>query len=194
MQRKKSIKPKSESLLTGSLIAVFIIATPYLFYLYEGFPDIPVWETDVLGIHLKYTSGFYKSVNVTGWILFGKFIPLILLLIWFFTCRHWWYHALLIPICMYVFQIYMTLNDDNRFTDSSEFIVLAPLILVMLVFMYTIRTKIFDRIHNIDLTELDRVSLNGQIKKKSLNTQSFLLDDSTDEEDEEEDEEPLFMG
>lgn len=187
MQQKKLKKRQSKSLLTGSLIAAFIAASPYFFYLYEGFPAVKVWETSFFGIDLKYDSQFYENVNVVGWILFGKIIPLFFLLIWFLTCKHWWYHSILVPICMYFFQILGTFNDDLSFIDSNEIFYLAPLVLLALIFLYTVRMKIFDRIHNIDLTELERVSIKGEIKDEDGLTSQYASDD-------EDDDEPLFMG
>jgi len=187
MQRKKLTQERSKSLLTGSLIAAFIAATPYFFYLYEGFPDIKVWETSFFGFQFRYESNFYESVNVMGWMLFSKLIPLLLLLIWFFTCKNWWYHALLIPICMYLLQIYGLFEDDILYKDSIEIYYLAPLVLIALIFLYTIRMKIFDRIHNIDLSELERVSLKGDIK----NEESLKEEYPNGQDD---DDEPLFMG
>ena len=190
MQPKKLTQPRSKSLLTGSIIAAFIAATPYFFYLYEGFPDIKIWETSFFGLEIRYESGYYESINVVGWMLFSKLIPLLLLLIWFFTCKHWWYHSLLIPICMYLFQIYSLFNEDTFYKDSVEIYYLAPLILVAFIFLYTIRMKIFDRIHGIDLSELDRVTLKGDIKKEEL----LNMNKSEKLESDDDDNEPLFMG
>lgn len=188
MQQRKLTRLRSKSLLTGSLIAAFIAATPYLFYLYEGFPDIKVWETSFFGFQFRYESNYYESVNVVGWMLFSKLIPLLLLVIWFFTCKNWWYHALLIPICMYLLQIYGLFQDDIYFKDSVEIYYLAPLVLIALIFLYTIRMKIFDRIHNIDLSELQRVSIKGEIQDEDLEHQY------ASKSEDEDDDEPLFMG
>ncbi len=197
MQRNKLTKQRSKSLLAGSLIAVFMVASPYLFYLYEGFPDVKVWETSFFGIDITYTSNYYESINVLMWIVFSKLIPLLFLLIWFFTCKHWWYHAILVPITMFLFQIYTTFADDQRYGDSREIYILAPLILVAFVFLYTIRTRIFDRIHNIDLSELDRVSLKGDIKHNDSNYSNVISlnhEEKDEDLDDEDDNEPLFMG
>lgn len=183
MQKRKLTRERSKSLVWGSMIAAFIVASPYLFYLYEGVPDIAVWNFSFLGIDFKYDSQFYQSANVAAWILFGKIFPLLFLLIWFFTCKHWWYHALLIPICMYIIQIYVTLQEDILYFDATvDIYYLAPIILLAFIFLYTIRTKIFDKIHNIDLSELKRVGIKGELNK----------DDVENEED--EDDEPIFMG
>ena len=188
MQQKKLTRLRSKSLLTGSLIAAFIVASPYFFYLYEGVPDVKVWNFSVLGFDVSYSSEFYESANVAAWIIFGKLFPLIFLLVWFFTCKHWWYHAILIPILMYAIQIYGTLADDLKYKDNTfDIYYMAPVILVALIFIYTIRMKIFDRIHNIDLTELERVSIKGEIKDEDGLTSQYASDD-------EDDDEPLFMG
>ena len=175
---------KKKSLITGTIIASFIIACPFLFYLYEGFPDSATWESP-FG---TYTSYYWENVNILAWVLFGKFIPFCLLLIWFFTCKHWWYHVILVPLCMYAFQIYTTLNSDITSTDTVEIYVLAPVIFIMAIFSYTIRTKVFDKIHGIDLRELSRVNWKGELqtKKKKKETES--------QEDEDEDEEPMYMS
>ena len=134
----------------------------------------------------------------------GKIVPLILFLIWFFTCKHWWYHAILVPICMYVIQIYLPFQEDTmRTQDITEIYLLAPIILLAFVFIYVIRTKIFDKIHNIDLAELQRGSLKGDIKENkkdpysNYSPSSFVMEDEEvyhDEDDEDEDDEPLYMG
>ncbi|MEH6656469.1 hypothetical protein [Leeuwenhoekiella marinoflava] len=188
MHLKKSKKAGSLSLLTGSLIAAFIAASPYFFYLYEGFPKSKIWETSFFGLTLRYESINFVGVDVVAWIVFSKAIPMLLFLIWFLTCKHWWYHAILVPICMYFFQIVSTFNDDLAFTDSLDIYYMAPIILVALIFLYTIRMKIFDRIHNIDLSELERVSIKGDIKDEQVNSKYSSNDDDDD------DDEPLYMG
>ena len=115
-QLLKSKRKKVESqhkdrknLIVGSFIATFIAITPYLYYLYESVPDEQVWDTYLF----LYDAGSWESAKYAMWILTGKIIPLFLFLIWFFTCRHWWYHALLVPIAMYIYQIIGFFNIDT---------------------------------------------------------------------------------
>jgi len=154
------IKQKSGFLLLGSVIAFSIAFSPYLFYLYEIFPDGPVWENSFF----IYESKYFESVNVAMWTYFGKITPLFLLMIWFFTCKHWWYHAILIPIAMYAFQIVVTFYDDvymesTKFMDTDGLIYLAPFFLIILVIVYLVRIQIFDRIYGIDLSELNETDV-----------------------------------
>jgi hypothetical protein len=178
-------RTKNRVLISGTLIALSLIITPYLFTLYDLFPDDIIWES-AFG---TYTSTYYESVNVAAWTLFGKLIPLYLLLLWFFTCKHWWYHAIIVPICLYTWQIYGILNDDIVFPDVNDIYVLAPLILIMSIFSYTIRTKVFDKIHGIDLGELSRVNWKGELQTNSKKNKYSSIDDEKDDDDE-----PLYMS
>ena len=156
---KQSIGLQSGYLLTGSIIAFLIAFSPYIFYLYEIFPDGPVWENSFF----TYESKYYQSVLVAAWTYLGKIVPFMLLLIWFFTCKHWWYHAILIPISMYTYQILSTVYEDFyqevNPMDTDQLIYLAPFFLIILVIVYLVRTQIFDRIYGIDLSELNETDV-----------------------------------
>ncbi|MFD1613840.1 hypothetical protein [Gelatiniphilus marinus] len=151
---ESKFRPKDKSsLVIGSIVATLIAMTPYLFYLYESVPDVPVWDTFLF----TYNSGYFESAAMAMWTLTGKFIPLFLLFIWFFTCRHWWYHALLVPISMYTYQIFSILNDDLMFFDKNQLMYLIPIMAVIVPSIYLIRARIFNRINeaNKSLEELE---------------------------------------
>ena len=160
-KNRQSTEGSSGFLLLGSLIAISIAFSPYLFYLDEIFPDGPVWENSFF----TYESKYYESVLAAAWTYLGKITPLFLLLIWFFTCKHWWYHSILIPISMYAYQIVVTVYqdvylDDAFFFDINGLIYLAPFFIIILIVLYTVRTQIFDRIYGIDLSELNETDVN----------------------------------
>lgn len=196
MQNKQSTKQelkhqltdKRKNLSIGTIIALCIVLSPILSYVYQGFPDVKTWESFLFGtIH----SNYYESIHILVWVVFSKVVPFILLLIWFFTCKHWWYHSILVPIAMYVFQIYNTINDDLQFADSDEFYIIIPIIALVAAITYTIRTKIFDRLYGVNLDqELKRVRWNGKIVTIPADSPLDLqqIDDESDEiiEDEEE--------
>ncbi|HMR16670.1 MAG: hypothetical protein KDC97_01675 [Confluentibacter sp.] len=140
-------------MIIGSVIATIIATTPYLFYLYESVPNSPIWDTFLF----TYQSEFYQSAQVSMWVLTSKLIPLLLLIIWFFTCRHWWFHALLVPIAMYVYQIFITLNDDLINIDSNQLMYLIPIMAIIVPSIYLVRAQIFNKINdaNKSLEELE---------------------------------------
>jgi hypothetical protein len=150
-KQQKSRNQKSEfqsldkkSLIIGSIVATIIAATPYLFFLYESVPQTKVWNTFLF----TYESNAYEDVYVVAWTLTGKIIPLLLLFIWFFTCRHWWYHALLVPIVMYAYQIFNLLKVDTTNVDESQLIYLIPLMAIIVPSIYLIRAQLFNRIND----------------------------------------------
>ncbi len=142
-----------KGLIIGSIVATLIATTPYLFYLYESVPDTNIWDTFLF----SYESKFYESVFVLAWTIAGKIIPLFLLLIWFFTCKHWWYHTILVPIAMYSYQIFVTFKQDSSNVDSDQLIYLIPIMAFIIPSIYLIRAQIFNKINtaNKSLEELE---------------------------------------
>jgi hypothetical protein len=88
--------------------------------------------------------------------MMGKFVPLLLLFIWFFTCKHWWYHALLIPIGMFAFQLFNVINDDASFVDEVEIWWLLPIMLIVIPLVYLIRAKLFAKVRGNDLVSFEQ--------------------------------------
>ena len=147
----KSTKQTSSSLVRGSVIALLIAVTPYIFYSYESFPAEKVWETFMF----TYEANWYQKVNVSVWTMMGKFVPLLLLFIWFFTCKHWWYHVILIPMGMFAFQLFNVINDDASFVDEVEIWWLLPIMLIVIPLVYLIRAKLFAKIRGTDLRSFE---------------------------------------
>jgi len=139
---------RRRSLLLGSIIILFIISTPYLLYLYRVIPsELDSYET-FLGI---LQSGYYHDVQAYIYTFFGKFVPFLLLMIWFVTNKHWWVHALIIPISVYLFQLIAVINDSEDFVDEVEFIYTVPINVIIIVILYFLRTKMSVYIQAVDL-------------------------------------------
>lgn len=143
----------------GSTVAVILAITPYFFYTYEVVPDGKVWDNFLF----SYESNHYQRAVLSAWTIFGKFIPFYLLTIWFLTCKHWWYHCILIPMAMYGYQLIQAINDDIKFMDKGEELAwIVPVVVASLSFTYLARIKVFDRVHGIDISEIE-----NSIKKPS---------------------------
>lgn len=134
-----------KNLLVGSIIGTYVAITPFLFYLYENVPQTQVWETFLF----TYDSKGWGDANLSMWILTGKLIPCILLLIWFSTCRHWWYHALIVPVVMYIYQIINLLYSDSKL-DELEWIYMVPIMAIIVPSIYLIRARMFNKINDAD--------------------------------------------
>ncbi len=161
----KSRKAKSSYLVTGSLIALLIAATPYIFYSYTSFPQTKSWETFLFTYH----ANWYQEVYVSVWTMMGKFVPLLLLGIWFITCKHWWYHVILIPIGMFAFQLFNVINDDAGIVDEVEIWWLFPIMLIIVPLVYLIRAQLKNNLTDKDMKSFEeelgqKKSFWGQIK------------------------------
>jgi glucan phosphoethanolaminetransferase (alkaline phosphatase superfamily) len=151
-EQSKSLQTdRKTNLILGSIVATLIAITPYIFYSYESVPDEKVWDTFLF----TYNSGFYENANTAIWVMMGKIVPIFLLFIWFFTCRHWWYHVLLIPIAMYVYQLFSIINDDGKFVDEYQIMFLIPIMAVIVPSIYLIRAKMFNKLTSKNMQELE---------------------------------------
>lgn len=156
-------KESNKTVIIGSLIATIIASTPFLFYLYEYVPDTESWET----WFFTYRSGFYGDTQIAIWSILMKLIPLLLLFLWFFTCRHWWYHAILVPITMFSYQIFGAINEDMEFFDEFDLVWMLPIMAIVIPSIYLIRAKMFDKINNADKT-LEELEQEFMIKPKGI--------------------------
>lgn len=136
-RNKLSRKDSTKSLLTGSIILVIIIVSPYLLYIYQYLPDTTTWETPLFTIK----SGLFYSVFAYGHAIFSKIVPLILLFIWFIDSKSWWYHAIAVPISTYIFQLVSVINDSAEYFDQVEFAYSIPVSAIVLTILYLIRSK-----------------------------------------------------
>ncbi len=142
----------NKNLIVGSIVAILIAISPYIFYLYKGLPRETIWK----GYFFTIQTEYYQDVNIYVWSILGRSIPLLLLTLWFLTCKHWWYHVILIPIAMYAFQLFNVLNNESSYIDEFEITWLIPIMMVIIPFVYLIRVKLFDKlVLGIDLKKIE---------------------------------------
>ncbi len=177
--------------LIESFLLLLIIGSPFIFKAHEYFPTDSDATVSFLGIEI--TKNGFADVSVYVWFLLGKLIPLYLLTIWFFTCKHWWYHIILIPLCMYAFQIFEVIYSQDDFVDTENILWLLPICMIVIPFVYFIRLKLFDKyVHGIDLEAMNaeleyyKKKERDQMKKvgipfdtSSKTTAEFDLSDAT---------------
>ncbi|WP_372792970.1 hypothetical protein [Lutibacter sp.] len=139
---------KKTSLWTGSIILLIVIITPYLLYIHQSIPDsIENYET-IFGV---IKGGHYIRVQTYIYFLLSKFVPLLLLTIWFLTNKHWWVHAIIIPISVYLFQLFSVINDSEKYADEVDFIYTVPITAIVVVILYFLRSKLAIYIQAVDL-------------------------------------------
>ncbi len=146
---------KKSSLLIGSIIVFLIIITPYLLYFYQSvpinFPNDPDFPEDWDTIFGVIKAGYYVKASNYIYYFFSKFVPLLLLFIWFVTNKHWWVHSIAIPISVYLFQLIAVINDSVDYVDEVEFIYTVPIAVIIITILYFIRSKMAIYIQAVDL-------------------------------------------
>ncbi|MFK7748182.1 MAG: hypothetical protein AB8B65_07320 [Kordia sp.] len=183
-QKKESIKVKSRSqvtnkknktilrrtIITNTIVAILIAFTPYIFQLYEYAPeDTNKWETFLFTIE----DNNYSDLRTAFWVYMSKFIPLMLMVIWFMTCNKWWYHVILIPTAMFGFQFFSAINDKSGILDVVEIYWLLPIMMVIIPFVYLIRIKLMDKlVHGIDLKKINAEL--AEYERRELEQQNLI--------------------
>lgn len=167
-----SVKKKTKKRLwIESIMILFIVASPFVFKAHDYFSREPDATVNFLGLTID--SNGFNNLNAFAWFFVSKFIPLYLLIIWFMTCKHWWYHILIIPVCMYAFQLFEVIISPDLNIDTKNVLWLLPICMVVIPFVYFIRIKIYDKyVHGIDLEALD-----AELKSYGLseNTESIEM-------------------
>jgi len=144
-------KDNKGTLIYGTVVAVILAVVPYLFYSYEAIPE-SLWEIEFLATVLESFGG---DPYVASWVVMIKLLPAILFFIWFLTCKHWWYHAIIIPFSMYFFQFISIFIPEVEYIDHSEIYFIIPVVIASLSASYLARIKVFDKIHGIDISEIE---------------------------------------
>ncbi len=141
-------------LFIESTAIFFIICSPFIFKIHQYLPNNPDETISLFGF--EFDRNGFADLSTYGWFLINKIIPLYLLTIWFFTCKHWWYHILLIPICMYAFQIFEVIYSDDDYIEIENVLWLLPVCMAVIPFVYFVRIKLYDKhVHGIDLEAMD---------------------------------------
>jgi hypothetical protein len=151
------------SFAKGTFVAIILAIVPFLFSLHESVPNSKIWNTFLF----TYDSKGWEDANLVMWIFTGKAIPLLLLFLWFFTNRHWWYHALLVPIIMYLYQIFSLFFEDQGGLDELQFLYLLPVMAIVVPSIYLIRAKMFNQVNNADKT-MEELEEEFMMKPKTI--------------------------
>lgn len=155
VKNSSEISRKAKRKIFIDSIGVFlIIISPFVFKLHQYLPSNPQATVSVLGF--VFDSNGFADLNTYAWFLLSKIVPFYLFIIWFFTCKHWWYHIILIPATMYAFQVFEVLYSDDNIVDTRNMIWLLPVCMVVIPTVYFIRIKLYDRhVHGIDLEAME---------------------------------------
>ncbi|MEA1785383.1 hypothetical protein U1E44_04705 [Arenibacter sp. GZD96] len=155
MRKKNTFnKLAKKRLIIETMIFISIVISPFVFNLHEYLPTDPEAEIKIFWFSID-NHGF-ADVSTYAWFMLTKLVPLYLITLWFFTCKEWWYHSILIPLMMYAFQIFEGIFSNDRNVDTENILWLLPVCMVVIPFVYFIRIKLYDKhVHGIDLEAID---------------------------------------
>ncbi len=180
---KEESKKARKKLIADTVMIIFIIISPFIFKLHEYVSSTEGETISFFGLEID--SHGFLNLRVFVWFLLGKLVPLYLLIIWFFTCKHWWYHIILIPIMMYAFQIFEGVYDDDKYIDTENILWLLPICMVIIPFVYFIRIKLYDKyVHGIDLEAMEEELQELRAKKEIRESGNSIDEDNFIEEPE----------
>jgi len=140
-----------KSLMIGGLIVLLIAISRLIFYSYKSFLENTKSSETFL---FKIDTSFYSMFDY-AWYFVGKFVPLYLLLLWFFTCKHWWHWIILVPISMYSFQLWGIINESQNL-DELELYFILPLMAILIPAVYLIRARLFSGLNDKDLSSFEK--------------------------------------
>ncbi|MBU2525992.1 MAG: hypothetical protein KKC03_05275 [Bacteroidetes bacterium] len=94
-----------------------------------------------------------------------------LLSLWFTTCKHWWYHAIIVPLGMYIFQFINLFLLDFKEQDEMDIYFTVPLVGVVLFLLYYLKRNIKSNVEIINLDddidkELEKIDRLDELKAK----------------------------
>lgn len=150
---KSHLTDRRKNIFLGVLLSFFLIATPFLFYIYKFAPsDAKEWKT-IFGV---INSGGFGSVQAYMHALFTKITFVSLTGIWFLTSNNWWKYAILVPFTMFLFQLSGVINYKIQYIDEFDFWYSLPLILPIVIFLIYISYRLGKSVSSNDLkTQLD---------------------------------------
>ena len=150
MNTRRQTTDREKKSILGYAIWIFLVVSPFLFYLYRIAPrDSQEWNVGLFTIN----SGGFQNVSFFFHALFTKLILCSITTLWFFTCQNWWRYAILVPITMFLFQLTGVLNQNIEYIDEYDFWYSLPVVLPIIVFLVFSSMKIKKYTLTLDLKD-----------------------------------------
>ena len=142
--------------LKDVVIITSIFLLPFVTYFYKIIPkDIEVWET----VYFTFGHGGFYDVQHFFWQLSIKIVTVLILILWLFSCRHWWRHAILVPLIIEISKFINLLRVDVLVFDEMNFIYSLPIIIpiIILLILLSNRVNYFSMSYDINKEIMDEI-------------------------------------
>ena len=162
---------RGKRLFIGMAIAIFFLAVPFLFYAYRLIPveiiedgaTKPFDKATIFGITIE--AGGHYSLNYYAYYFFSKMVIMLCFVVWYYTCRHWWRQFIIIPICMFAFQILGLVNTSISYIDEFDFWYSLPVVFPFSIILFITSRKWVRYRKSLDVVEEMEAEIN-QIKNE----------------------------
>jgi len=137
-------------LIFGMVAFLILAAIPFLFYAYRLI-STETTEISILGFTIE--AGAHGNMNYYAYYFLGKLSFLIAFVVWFLTSKHWWRFAILIPICMLIFQLCGLVNTSVGYIDEFDFWYSLPIVIPIVIILLVMSWKMAPYAFTEDLRE-----------------------------------------
>gem|GEM_PF-5445114 len=146
------------------IILLITISLPFVFFIYLIVPETKVWYNDWFIID----SGYFESAKFFIWFITVKLMTIVLLSIWFVTCKYLWRYIIFVPIAAEVHKLYVLLKIYELNYEYKPHLLETILITIpFLVILLLISKKIGYYRHAKINTNVVNDEINSQMAKLS---------------------------
>lgn len=152
-QSKKSntnrqLTARRKRFIYGLLLGVFIVSSPYLFYLYRTPPpETQSWQIAFITLN---ANEFY-DVSYFLHALFTKFSLVFFSSLAFLHIKAWWKWAILVPIVMFLYQLFSVVNSNLMIFDEYSLWKSLTLTIPVLSMLIYSAIKLNNRVDKLDV-------------------------------------------
>lgn len=164
---KNSAGSQQRAFVLELITAAILILSPFLFYTYLFASDT---GKGFGFLFIGFQLGYYPTMEGFLWLFNGKALMLLLLLIWFRSCKSWWKYVILAPFWITLFEFTSFLNLEfswfDDLTHGRFFMVSSP----FMAFLILVSKKpVYNAIDKIALFKLDSGSHFSGLNEVGLN-------------------------
>nr|WP_321234832.1 hypothetical protein [uncultured Psychroserpens sp.] len=152
------------------IIISIIIVSPFAFYFHVLAPKTKIWETILFTID----AGYFEKINNYLWIYSYKILTILMVSIWFITCKNWWRLAILFPLSFEFSHFISFLNDRYQFLSNYSHFHSIPIFLIFGFLLFLISKKL----NYYSLKNNNKSKLNAEIYELMKDLSLFDRDKS----------------
>lgn len=160
--------------LNDVLISILIISITLLYFLDKYFIPQGIETITIYGFEI----GSFGFSNINDLLYFSKmkFLILILAIIWYLTCQHWWKHSILIIIFIELFKLISIFNPNQLKIDEIEYFSSLPLTIPIILALILLSNKLNTFNKYTQLILLIDEEINNELLKIEIKNEKNLVE------------------